>query len=264
MKKHFDVLVIDDEQVVLDAVQRICSAENYHVETVPDAKTGLEKLGKNGYKLVLCDLMLPDSNGFKILEILSDRKIDIPVIMMTGYSTMENAVKSLNSGAIDFIPKPFTADELCSAIIRGLNYLDIREKEKMPESNSISFVSCPAKYFRLGYVSWISQELSGYVHIGITDLFLRTIQTISSIDFLPEHEDLIQGSYCANIKSDDGLLHPVLAPISGRILEQNREFSGVCSLLEKDPYFRGWLYKVLPSDYDYEIKNLVSCKLDML
>ncbi len=111
MKRQFDLLIIDDEQVVLDAVQRICHAEHYLVETALDAETSLEKLAKNDYKLIVCDLMLPDSNGFKILNFLSDNKLDIPVIMMTGYSTMENAVSSLNSGAIDFIPKPFTADE---------------------------------------------------------------------------------------------------------------------------------------------------------
>lgn len=264
MRKHFDLLVIDDEQVVLDAVHRICSAEQYRIETVPDAKSSMEKLAQNEYKLVLCDLMLPDSNGFKILNFLADNKIDVPVIMMTGYSTMENAVNSLNSGAIDFIPKPFTVDELCSAIHRGFNYLKISENARIKESDSISDVPCPPKYFRLGYVSWISKENSGYVHVGVTDLFLKTIQTLNGISLFPMDGELVQGTYCAHIKSVNGLEHSVLAPISGRILEQNRDLSRSCSLLEKDPYFKGWLYKILPSDYDYEIENLVSCKLDML
>jgi glycine cleavage system H lipoate-binding protein len=208
--------------------------------------------------------MLPDSNGFKILNFLADNKIDTPVIMMTGYSTMENAVNSLNSGAIDFIPKPFTVDELCSAIHRGFNYLKISESMAIGDSVSISYVPCPPKYNRLGYVSWIYKEVSGYVYIGVTDLFIKTIRTFNSVSLFSKDSELYQGAYCGQIKSEDGLVHSVLAPISGRILEQNHDVSQSCSLLEKDPYFKGWLYKVLPADFEYEVENLVSCKLDML
>ena len=148
MKKHFDVLVIDDEQVILDAVKRICSAEKYYVETVMDANEALNKIEKNDYRLILCDLMLPDIDGFKFIDMLQEKGIDIPVIMTTGYSTMENAVKSLNKGAIDFIPKPFTADELCSAVIRGLNYLDLRQQVQQKAGESIVYVPCPPKYYR--------------------------------------------------------------------------------------------------------------------
>ncbi len=152
---------------------------------------------------------------------------------------------------------------LYSAIRRGFSYLDLKKREKTLVPGSICYVPCPAKYYRLGYVTWIANEVSGYVHVGITDLFLKTIQSLAQIELLPENEELIQGSYCATIQSEDGLPHAVLSPISGRILMQNPELSHSCTLLEKDPYFRGWLYKVIPSDYDYEIKNLVSCKLDM-
>ena len=70
--------------------------------------------------LIICDIMLPDIDGFEFLEKLHSMEIKTPVIITTGFSTVENAVKSLYSGAIDFLPKPFTFDELISNIKRGL------------------------------------------------------------------------------------------------------------------------------------------------
>ena len=262
--KHYDVMVIDDEQVVLDAVNRICAAEEYQVDICLEVPGALERIKHNGYRLVLCDLMLPDIDGFGFLDMLVREKIDIPVIMMTGFSTMENAVKSLNKGAIDFMPKPFTADELCSAIKRGLMYVDIRDSERNKRGKELSFVPCPPKYSRLGYVAWISKDNRGTVLIGATDLFLKTIQSVKKVDLMDVENELIQGSYCASILSETDIQHPLLAPLSGRILEKNQEIFKNSSLLEKDPYFAGWLYRIIPSDLEFEMQHLVSCRVEML
>jgi len=264
MKKHLDVLVIDDEQVILDAITRISSAEKFCVDTVLDVNTALNKIEKNDYRLILCDLMLPDIDGFKFIDILHEKRKDIPVIMTTGYSTVENAVKSLNKGAIDFIPKPFTADELCSAIRRGLTYLDLRQQEQQKAGESIVYVPCPPKYYRLGYTTWISKDYRGSVLIGITDLFMKTVKTVNEVELMSPQEELVQGSYCASLISDEDVQHPLLAPLSGRILENNIKLIKNHTLLEKDPYFEGWLYRIIPSDFNYEIKNLVSCSLEIL
>ncbi len=263
MGKQYDIMVIDDEQVVLDAVSRICDAEEYTIDTNLEVSSALNKIRKIGYRLILCDLMLPDIDGFNFLDILHEEKIDIPVIMTTGFSTMENAVKSLNKGAIDFIPKPFTADEICSAINRGLKYIEIRETEKNKSEDYISFVPIPPKYYRLGYTTWLSKDKSGVVLVGITDLFLKTIQSVKQIDLFSAEEEVIQGSYCATLISQEEVHHPVLAPLSGRIIEHNSQITIQPSLLEKDPYFDGWLYRIIPSDFDYEIKNLVSCRVEL-
>lgn len=263
MGKHYDVMVIDDEQVVLDAVSRICVSEEYTVDTSLEVNSALNKIKKNEYRLILCDLMLPEIDGFRFLDMLNETKIDIPVIMTTGFSTMENAVKSLHKGAIDFIPKPFTADEISSAINRGLKYIEIMETEKNKSGEYIAFVPCPPKYYRLGYTTWISNDKSGTVLVGITDLFLKTIQSVKQIDLFRVEEEVIQGSYCATLISQEEMYHPVLAPLSGRIIEYNSQITIQPNLLEKDPYFDGWLYRIIPSDFDYEIKNLLSCRVEL-
>jgi CheY-like chemotaxis protein len=264
MKKRFDVLVIEDEQVILDAIERICGAEEFCVEMVLDANQALKKIEKKEYRLILCDLILPDMTGFQFIQKMQGNGIDIPVIMMTGYSTMENAVNSLNKGAIDFIPKPFTADELYSVIRRGLNYLELRQQDQHRGAESIVYVPCPPKYYRLGYVTWLSKDFRGSVLIGVTDLFIKTIKTINKIELMLPQQEILQGSYCASLITIENLAHSLMAPISGRIIECNTELENNHTLIEKDPYFKGWLYRIIPSDYDYEIKNLVSCSMEML
>lgn len=264
MSDHVQILVIDDEQVVLDAVIRVCSAEKYQVHTALNSREAFAKLKKKEFRLIVCDLLLPEIDGFRVLELLNEQNIDTPVIITTGYSTMENAVMSLNKGAIDFVPKPFTADELSSAIRRGLKYYEIREKERSAMPGMITYVSCPHKYYRLGNTSWISQDIRGDVVTGVTDLFVKTIESVSGAELFSVQNNIIQGNYCATITSGDGYPHAILAPISGTIVEVNKLLSGSADLIEKDPYFKGWLYRVIPTDFDYEIKNLVSCRQAML
>jgi glycine cleavage system H protein len=188
--------------------------------------------------------------------------------MTTGYSTVENAVKSLYSGAIDFIPKPFTTDELLSSVYRGLKYGEIQNRILSDQSgekgHSLIYVPCPAKYYRLGYASWLSVEREGSVKLGVTDMFLRTIENISSVTLIETDNEIIQGSSCAQIKSENEVINYVLAPVSGRIIESNEELLHNMSILEKDPYFKGWIYRLIPTDIEYQLKHLTPCSSDRI
>jgi CheY-like chemotaxis protein/glycine cleavage system H lipoate-binding protein len=264
-KKQWDILVIDDEQVIIDAVVKICSAENFSVDSAIDAQAALAKLVKNSYRLIICDIMMPGMDGFEFLDVIRERRIYSPVIMTTGFSTVDNAVRSLYSGAIDFIPKPFTSDELLNAVIRGMKYIEIQSLLKNQKDNSsVIYVPCPAKYYRLGYSSWASEESTGSILIGATDLFIKTIENFSSIDLLTIDEELIQGNSCAFFKDQSERIYPLLSPITGRILEINSKIVKDKTLLEKDPYFEGWLYRLIPSDSEYELKKLINCSSDRL
>ena len=273
MKKDWDILVIDDEQVVIDAVVKICSAEDYTIDSAIDAKEALQKFDRNSYKLIVCDIMMPGIDGFGFLDELHKRKISSVVIMTTGFSTVENAVKSLYSGAIDFIPKPFTADELVNSVLRGMKYIRIQNLLANVRNNDseIPYVPCPAKYYRLGYSSWVVEESTGSVLIGATELFLKTIEAppigragISEIELMQVDEELVQGNACAFIRDKNERRHPLLSPLSGRILELNEDIVKNKSLIEKDPYFKGWFYRLIPSDSEYELKNLINCSSDRM
>jgi len=252
MSQIQDILVIDDEPMVTQAVAKICSSEGMTVSTAGQASEALRSLEENSFRLILCDIMMPELNGFQFLEELSKRGIHTPVVMMTGYSTVENAVKSLTStGAVDYIPKPFTADELLAVVQRSLRcgvLLDKAESASLPRSGAISYVPCPANYYRLGYVSWALMEDKGTALIGVSDLFLRATKGIEEFEFAPVGEDLLQGIPCAEATSPDGSKHSIMCPLSGRVLEVNAGAQSDPSLVERDPYFRGWLYRILPSN----------------
>jgi len=268
MSKISDILVIDDEQVVSDAVKKICALENYTVDVASNVTVAKEKLAKNYYDMIICDIMMPDGDGFMILDELRDKKIDSTVIMTTGYSTVENAVNSLYKGAVDFVPKPFTVDELLNSIFHANKYQKLKEKQKQLSlqnlNDEILYVTCPAKYSRLGYSTWMYQEREGSVIVGVCDLFIKTIDTISEIEMQNVDEEIAQGNCCASFKSGDEKIHKAHAPVSGRIVEVNENLKLNPNLIEKDPYFEGWIYRVIPANIDYEIKYLIPCSSDRI
>jgi CheY-like chemotaxis protein/glycine cleavage system H lipoate-binding protein len=268
MRAERDILVVDDEDVITQAVVRVCEAEGMSVDVAESAATATTRLERCAYRLIICDVMMADVDGFQFLSDLVRRRIRTPVIMSTGMSTMENAVKSLYAGAIDFIPKPFTADELLAAVRRGLNYATLLESAMAASVNrrpvSLAFVPCPAKYYRLGFASWVVLEGAGTVLVGASDLFLKTLDSIQGIRLGTVGEEVIQGSSCATITSADGLDHGVMCPISGRIVEVNHGLESAPAVMERDPYFEGWLYRVLPSELQYELQQLSSCSSDRL
>jgi len=261
MSRQYDILIIDDEQVILDAVVRICSTEQLKVDVATDAHNALAKMKKNHYRLIICDIMLPVMDGFELLEKIKPLEISTAFIMTTGYTTIENAVKSLYLGAIDFLPKPFTSDEFWSAIKRGFKYLEIRKKKlhqkKERTDNLILYVPCPARYFRLGYGSWLDQDYTGSVVVGITDLFLKTVDSVENISLMEKDQEILQGNPCAVLVTRDGIQHGILAPISGRIIKKNIRLEDEVTLIEKDPFFNGWLYQVIPDDLNYQMKYLI-------
>lgn len=256
MKPARDILVIDDEAVVLQGVTRICDSEGLSVDTASSGRDGLERLDRCTYRLILCDLMMGDLDGFEFLAQSRLRGHRTPVIMATGNSTVQNAVRSLRCGAVDYLPKPFTADELMAVVSRGLRYqaLPLGDGGEPQASGR-----CPAHFHRLGYLAWVAVESVGTVLIGLHEVFVRTLAGIRSVDLAPEGTELVQGAGGASIVSADGLLHSVLCPVSGRVMEANTGVTAQPATLEKDPYAAGWLYRILPSDLQYSLRCLSSC-----
>jgi FixJ family two-component response regulator/glycine cleavage system H lipoate-binding protein len=268
MFKDEKILVIDDEQVILDAVTRIASFEDIKVDSETNSVSALKMLTQKKYSLVLCDILMPDMDGFSVLEEIQNKKLKTPVIMITGFSTVENAVKSLYKGAIDFIAKPFTFEEIKSAINRGLQYSrllrKIDEAKTSKQEEPMAHVPCPPKYHRLGNISWIHLESEGVASLGVSDLFLETIEKLKSINLMDVESQINQGESCANFITDDELEHHFLSPVSGRILRINERLLEDINLLEKDPYFEGWVYKIIPADLEHDMKFLVPCASDRM
>lgn len=247
MKTKHDLLIIDDEDIVMKGVTRICRGEGLEVDTVDSATAGLDRLAECAYRLVFCDIMMEGLDGFAFLEEAARRGVRVPVIMMTGYSTMENAVRSLQCGAIDFIAKPFTADEVLAVLHRGLSFSRIAAgQEPLPAT--------PAVAHKLGYVSWAALEPEGLVRIGMSKPYVHTVGGLRGLSLHAVGDDLVQGSSCASVQAGDGLVHELMCPVSGRVLEVNPQ--AAADTVAEDPHGAGWLYRVVPSDLEYNLKWL--------
>lgn len=114
-------LVIDDEQIVLDSVSKILTSENYEVEVTLSGREGLDWAIKREYDIVLTDIRMPDIGGMRVLRDVKRAKPSLPVVMITGYATVQSAVQAMKLGASDYIEKPFTPDRLLSAVSAALD-----------------------------------------------------------------------------------------------------------------------------------------------
>jgi len=123
------ILVIDDEQILCDGCQVVLSDQGHSVDFCINGKAGLESIGKGQFDLVLLDMKLPDMNGMDILRSVRKEMSGVYVIVMTGYSTVQNAVEAMKLGAVDYLDKPFSDDELVLAVNRAL------EKKQLVEEN---------------------------------------------------------------------------------------------------------------------------------
>lgn len=261
MKERKNILIIDDEEVVRDSVSKIAVMEGYTVDSVGDANAALENIAAVEFDLIICDIMLPGMDGFQFLASLEANHIDTPVIMTTGYSTIENAVNSLYTGSIDFIPKPFSVDEMTGVIHRGMKYSALMRQRKA-NVESVIIVPCPAKYLRLGYSSWMNKDLDGSVVIGATDLYMKTLDQVEKIELLNISESVTQATSAVTFTCEKGFIHQLYSAVSGTIIDRNERLLTEPELLEKDPYFDGWIYRIVPSELEYEMKLLIPCSSD--
>ena len=110
------VLIIDDEAEIRESLQTLLELEGYAVETASTGNEGLVRAGDRPFDLVLLDLALPDKNGLNVLAELHERDSQLPVIVITAYGTVDNAVKATQAGAANFIQKPWDNDKLLADI----------------------------------------------------------------------------------------------------------------------------------------------------
>ncbi len=132
MNESWDVLVVDDEPIVCDSIRLVLEAQGLRVATVSDGRSALAHPAADGCRLVLCDLMLPESSGLDLLRAMHARRPALPVVMITGYATAERALQAVQAGAAGFLPKPFDETELLTLVRRTLVPTDAAHEEEWP------------------------------------------------------------------------------------------------------------------------------------
>ena len=137
------ILVIDDEEAIRDSLETVLELERFRADTAADGASGLSALASHNYDLVVLDLMLPDMSGMDVLERIREADPIIPVLLLTAYGTVENAVQAIRLGADDFLTKPWNNDKLILAIEqtiarRRLETENARLKRELRERYSFS------------------------------------------------------------------------------------------------------------------------------
>ena len=122
MLNRTNILVIDDEQIMRDGCSRILSKDGWSVICAANGNQGLEEIqGRTeNIDVILLDLMMPGMSGMEVLDHIRTMDPNLLVIVITGYATVESAVEAMKKGAYDFIPKPFTPDQLRIVVRRAL------------------------------------------------------------------------------------------------------------------------------------------------
>jgi len=110
------ILVVDDESIVLDSCKRVLEAEGFEVVLVPSAEDALKALENQRFTLVLVDLKMPKRDGQFLIGEIKKMPTHLPIIVMTGYSTLNTIKEVSHMGIEQFIAKPFTPDELLEVV----------------------------------------------------------------------------------------------------------------------------------------------------
>ena len=114
------ILVVDDKDSMRNMLSETLSGEGYRVDATSDGKRALDLIRNKAYDLVLTDLKMPDADGIAVLSGTKEVDVETPVILMTAYGTIEDAVQAMKLGAYDFITKPFDTEHLCVLVNRAL------------------------------------------------------------------------------------------------------------------------------------------------
>jgi two-component system response regulator HydG len=116
------ILIVDDELVVRDSLARWFESEDFEVMTAASAPEALDQLARSRFDLALVDIKMPGVDGIELQQRLLQADPDLPVIIMTGYASVETAVKALKAGAYDYITKPFDPDDLVHLVKNAVSH----------------------------------------------------------------------------------------------------------------------------------------------
>jgi DNA-binding response OmpR family regulator len=115
-----NVLVVDDERTVCNSCKKILSGEGYNVDVALSGEEALGKVKDSGFDLVITDWKMPKIDGLEVARRIKKEKPTTAVIIITGYPSVESSIEAIRSGIADYVPKPFSPEELTDAALRVL------------------------------------------------------------------------------------------------------------------------------------------------
>jgi CheY-like chemotaxis protein/glycine cleavage system H lipoate-binding protein len=246
------LLVVDDEEAICEGCRRVFSRQGIQVEKSGNAVEGLKLATDGDFSAVLLDIKMPELDGLQFLEALRAKKPDVPVILMTGYPSVPNAIAAIRLGASGFVTKPFTPEEISQAVHK---YLRRPAEDAAPQTpaNDDAWTAAEEGAW-LWRRSWLQPGKDGAVRVGA--LLARSEAAGVRIDRLPRIGEVVyQGLPLASVRLADGRTQMVPAPASGLVVSVHGELASDASSLAASPCREGWIAAICPTRFEEETRH---------
>ena len=260
------ILVVDDEPVVLDSFRRILVLAGFSVDTVETGPEALGLLQRTDYDVLFTDLKMPGMDGIEVVKAARHLRPDVDVAVVTGFGTIETAVETMQHGAVDYVQKPFTPEELTrfarTILIKRQARLDAQRLPSVrvvapaaAEDAAPSEWCVPGGAFLSPVHVWARIEPGGAVRLGLDDFARKALGEVDRI-VLPEAGRAVRrGDPLFSIhQAGRALVFP--SPLSGQIVRINPALEGEPSRMKQSPYDRGWACLLQPKELAGELKDL--------
>ena len=258
MSDRAKILIVDDEQPVCTSIAEVLGDGNYEIDTALSGEEALTQAKHVSYDVVITDLMMPGISGMELLRTMKERNPQTIFIMVTGYPSVKSAVQAMKSGAFDYMPKPFTPNDIRSLVVRALTKKRFDEKEKDQQPEIV--VEKSEQLYCIPDNAWVRIENDETAQIGVHHKMLQTIDTICSLELPNVHDSRFQGEACIVITDSKDHLHRIWTPVSGKVIELHEEVIKDPSILKDDPYGKGWVLRITPTHLKNELENLTLWK----
>lgn len=260
------ILAVDDEKIILDSFRKMLVLGGYSIDTVETGPEALGLIRKHDYDFVFTDLKMPGMDGIEVTKSVKHLRPDIDVIVITGYATIESAVETVKFGAMDYVQKPFTEDELLefvkTALIKRQDRLEQQTRHKIrlikpgtSESKSRFELNVPAGVFISPQHAWAKIEMNGTVRIGVDDLIRKLFGKVVHVELPEKGKKLTRGETLFSVNFGDYSLE-VPAPLSGKVTSANTEHAEHPEWLAIKPFELGWICAIEPANLAGELPAL--------
>lgn len=260
------ILCVDDEAVILDSFRKILVLDGYCVDTVETGQEALGLIQNHSYDFVFTDLKMPAMDGVEVTKAVKHMRPDIDVIIITGYATVETAVECMKFGAMDYVQKPFTEDELLEftkkSLIKRQDRIQKMLKPKVHITHLEEAGGTGAPEFQIPggvFISeghcWANINEEGAVKVGIDDFARKLIGKIDAIEFPNLGLNIKKGQRLFAVKQDNRRV-VFNSPVSGKVKEINKLLNSDIESIEFSPYENNWICQIDAEELDTEIPEL--------
>ncbi len=260
------ILAVDDEPIVLDSFRKILVLAGYSVDTVETGPEALAQVRKNDYEFVFTDLKMPGMDGLDVTKAVKHLRPDIDVAIITGYATVESAVSAMKYGALDYVQKPFTEDELVQFADQLLIRREDRTARQKPpeihlvtrseaETESPRTINVPGGVYVAPEHIWVRVEMTGEGRIGLDDFFHKNVDSVDDVELPEKGTRVRRGETLFGVKHGDrDTAFP--SPLSGRVSRVNHELAFNLDLFRQRPYEAGWICCIEPGELTHDLHLL--------